>query len=546
MNQFEQTGGLKPPRSYHNLSSEKKFTCDMGMIIPVFAREMVPGDTFQLSAKTVIRLQPLVSPVLHEISAYAHAFFVPYRLLTDKARIFSEFTPDQLNYWESFITGGKTGTTPSDIDSELVWTPTDVAQMDKYTLWDYLGYPMHYNGETSNVTPPYIYQVNRPLKWKKWAYNLIYNEYFRDETLDNPSSLENWQIHFANWKKDYFTAALPFQQRGLAPAVPIAGGAGITVPTLDLNTLYNSESNSVNIRVPFDHILTVHDGGVKGTIPSMPSPTEVNNARTNWANYWEGARANLSSEGISVSDLRATVQLQKFLERNARGGYRYIEFLQEHFGQSPRDSRLQRPEYVGGVKFPIITSEVVQTSSTDDTSPQGNLAGHGIAVDMNRLGSYTADEYGVLMITFFIRPKSCYQQGMPREDLRRSRYDYYFPEFAHLSEQAIYTAEIFGEVEDYGNYPQDRQIFGYQGRYDELRTAFDTVAGDMRDKFDFWHLARSFENAPALNDDFIRCIPSKRIFAVHDEHGFVVSFGTECEAIRPIPSIAEPGLVDHF
>ena len=245
---------------------------------------------------------------------------------------------------------------------------------------------------------------------------------------------------------------------------------------------------------------------------------------------------------FDVNDLRTVFQLQKWAERNARAGVRYTEFLQAHYGVSPRDARLQRPEFIGATQSPLIVSEVLQTSSTDTTSPQGNLAGHGITADANRIGSYRVEEFGIIMTVMCIVPKPAYQQGINRQWMRRTRYDFYSPEFAHLSEQGIETSELY--LTD--DHDVNSTLFGYQGRYNEMRYASDRIAGSLRDTLDYWHLGRKFDDVPLLNGSFITMTPSKRIFAVQDEPGFIVSYGNNITAVRPLPVIAEPGLIDHF
>ena len=231
------------------------------------------------------------------------------------------------------------------------------------------------------------------------------------------------------------------------------------------------------------------------------------------------------------------------MERNARAGARYTEFLKSHFGVSPRDERLDRPEYCGGTKTSVIVSEVLQTSSTDQTTPQGNLAGHGISAASQKACKYRVQEFGVIMGIFSVVPRTAYQQGIDRQWLRRTRYDFYSPEFAHLSEQAIEQAEILATDTEADN----TKIFGYQGRYDEMRVKRSMVCGQMRETFDYWHLGRIFDpqDPPELNEDFVTCIPDKRIFAVPGEPGLIVNIGNNVKAVRPLPSMSQPGFIDH-
>lgn len=269
---------------------------------------------------------------------------------------------------------------------------------------------------------------------------------------------------------------------------------------------------------------------------STADPDYLTNAKA----FFNDNTVDLSvASTFDIADLRLAFQIQKWMERNARAGVRYTEFLKSHFGISPRDERLDRPEYIGGSKVPIIISEVLQTSSTDATTPQGNLAGHGITVSDAYCGKYLAQEYGLIIGIMSVMPRSAYSQGINRQWLRRTKYDFYFPEFANLSEQAILKAEILAKDAD-STHNQD--IFGYQGRYDEMRTKQSLVCGDMRSTFDYWHLGRQFNagSPPALNADFIKCVPRKDVFAVPSEPGLIVSFGNIIKAFRPLPYISNP------
>ena len=490
MNPFDLIGSLKPGKSTFDLSYDKKLTCDMGQLIPVVCDEMVPGDVFRLGNELVIRFQPLVAPVLHEINAYIHYFFVPYRILDDA--------------WEEFITGGKDGAYAGLLPR---WEPTDTTIG---SLWDFLGFP-------TGVDPDGAYPIDYPRR----AYNRVYNEYYRDENLQVEVLETNESILNRAWEKDYFTSALPWQQRGIAPSLPISG---ITSAEFSASA-FGTQTAVGNVSITASN--TMNAGGA------------ANN------NYLKAAldknSVDLSSATtFNVADLRLAFQIQKWMERNARAGVRYTEFLGAHFGVSPRDDRLQRPEYIGGSKSSVIVSEVLQTSETS-TSPQGNLAGHGLVADMTHIGSYRAQEFGILIGMMSIMPKPSYQQGINRQWLRRSRLEFYFPEFSNLSEQAIERAEIYAS----GVEAENRTIFGYQGRYDEMRTKQNMVCGLMRTDFDYWHLGRQFGSAPLLNSAFITCVPRKDIFAAPSEPGLIVDVGNKIMAIRPMPLQSNPGLIDH-
>lgn len=493
--QYKRVASLNPRRSVFNLSYEKKFTCDMGQLIPVMCDEVVPGDIFKLGSQAVIRFQPLLAPVLHEINMYVHYYFVPYRLLWDQ--------------WEDFITGGVQGTDTSVLPR---WTPTNYAVN---SLWDYFGFPL--------LVPTGAL----PMDFPRRAYNLVYNEYYRDETLQTEVALTNETILRRNWEKDYFTSSLPWQQRGVAPALPISGTTSAQWPTAWF------------VQDTFTPNIGVNPSAATGTLHGF-GDTAL--GRQNAIDFFNSNSVDLSAaSAFDIADLRLAFQIQKWMERNARAGVRYTEFLKAHFGVSPRDDRLQRPEYIGGSKSPVIVSEVLQTSSTDTTTPQGNMAGHGISVNDAYCGSYRADEFGLIIGIMSVMPKPAYQQGIDRQWLRRTKYDFYFPEFCNLSEQAIERAELYASTVE----AENLTIFGYQGRYDELRVKRNMVVSEMRSTFDYWHLARQFSSAPLLNESFIQCVPRKDIFAVQNVPGLIVSFANLIKAIRPVPVTAEPGLIDH-
>lgn len=548
---FNRVKAYRPKRSVFDLSYEKKFTCDMGQLIPVVCDEMVPGDKFYLSNEIVMRMQPLVAPILHSIDVYVHYFFVPYRLL------FAD--------WETFITRGIDG---NQTPAQPVWQPT---KNGVGTLWDYFGFPI-------GVSPAGAFPVDYP----RLAYNLVYNEYYRDETLmPDGVPLNNEDVLYRAWEKDYFTSALPFQQRGTAPALPISGFTSARWDN-DVMTNWLRWANTANGQV-YDataqaftarNMVRTSQNFSSDSISNATSTnalidmqSRLNSMRSDTRKIFinpegvpddsataQGFRAPIRARDINantvdlsrattfdVNDLRLAFQIQKWMERNARSGARYTEFLRAHFGVAPRDERLQRPQYIGGSYAPVIISEVLKTSTTDNVSPQGNMAGHGISVARSRGGSFFSTEYGLVLGLMSIMPRSNYMQGINRQWLRRTSFDYYSPEFAHLSEQGIEMAELYAT----NDAQQNTEIFGFQSRFSEMRFKPSLICGELRQKYSYWHLARIFATKPLLNSDFVLCKPDKRIFAVQNEPGFIVSFGNNIKAIRPLPVFGEPGFIDH-
>lgn len=529
MRPFQSVGGLKPRLTKWNLSYTKKFTTDMGKLIPIMCDECVPGDVWKIGNQCVIRFQPLLAPVLHEVSVYTHYFFVPYRLLWED--------------WEAFITGGDdgsfSGTLPSVYDLQHSSGVNPAQYYNLGTLSDYLYNLVPYSGVpgwTSDGLASVGYDTICAFPIQ--AYNLIWNEYYRDENVDAETALDNPFVLRRRWKKDYFTSALPWRQRGVAPALPVS------------TTIHNLWTDQTWTAYGF-----TDDGewirSSAGTTDGQPfiSPTYGGVSQVNERINAKMAAGLGNVSGVStsfdVNDLRLAFQLQKWLERSARAGARYTEALRAHFGVSPSDDRLQRPEYIGGTKQGVVFSEVLQTSATGQTgaeTPQGNLAGHGLVADSGFAGKYRVKEYGLIMGIMSVVPKSTYSYGINRQWLRETRYDFYWPEFAHLGEQAIQFREIW---ENFSSLADAKGIFGYQGRYDEMRYKPSTVHSGMRKTFDYWHLSREFSSCPHLNSDFLECNPSKRIFAVQDEDTLIVNFANVLTALRPIPYIAEPGLIDH-
>lgn len=549
---FNKVYGNKPRRNAFNLSFSVKTTMEMGKLYPICIQEMVPGDTFKLGNEVVINLQPMNAPAYINLNWYCYAFFVPYRVLWDK--------------WEEFITKGQDGDTTIELPKfERNQYITDSA-FRYNTLWDYFGFP-------TGVVPS---GLSAPIDFPWRAYNLIWNEYFRDENLQDPVGADpadktvafNTDILNVNWGKDYFTGALPFSQRGTASALPITSDLSKS-NDLMLNSLLEVGINESG-KVGFSQLNTkLYDvpgvaggtfklGGLDDKIPNGETPIVAG------GNNGSGALStpiDLSGTIVSttadVEDLRMMFAIQRWQEINARGGVRYTEFLRAQYGTSPRDERLQRPEFIGGCKSPIIVQNVLQQSNADNASVSqktlvGTKYGQGMTADVNNLGTYYASEFGVMMIVAFLRPKTSYMQGINRQWLKNNTFDFFNPLFTSLGEQEVLNEEIFaksGDSDPLKDKNSNRSIWGYEARYNEMRYNADLVTGKMRPNkqtgeasFDYWHLGRYFDTLPNLNGEFLKCNPDKRIFQATDEVGFICHIGNRIKALRPLPYMAVPHL----
>ncbi len=540
----------RPRRNAFNLSYESKLTLNMGELVPIMCMPVVPGDKFRVKTESLVRLAPLVAPMMHRVNVFTHYFFVPNRLVW--------------NQWEDFITKGADGedipVLPSFRLSPDLVSSNPSQLFGDGTLWDYLGLPSlkgiggaeFPNPSPNGVSVPQNYRVSSlPFR----AYQLIYNEYYRDQNLTEPvdiSLLSGFEdtLHALNllqlrrraWEKDYFTSALPWLQRGPEVSVPIQGSGD----TLDVKYFGNTGKNQLwmdsNRRdfengVAYDSVFSAENsvkaarlvavnGGVNNRAPELnPNGT---------------LKVRVDEMGININDLRTSSALQRWFERNARGGSRYIEQILSHFGVRSSDARLQRPQFLGGGRMPISVSEVLQTSSTDETSPQANMAGHGISAGINNGFKHYFEEHGYIIGIMSITPRSGYQQGVPRDFTKFDNMDFYFPEFAHLSEQEIKNQELFvSEDTEYNN-----GTFGYTPRYAEYKYHQSEAHGDFRGNLSFWHLNRIFEDKPNLNTTFVECKPSNRVFATSEteDDKFWVQMYQDVKALRLMPKYGTPML----
>nr|QJB19969.1 MAG: major capsid protein [Microvirus sp.] len=504
----------RPKRNVFDLSHERKLSLNMGDLVPIMVQDVVPGDKFQVSSEILMRLAPLISPVMHRVNVYTHYFFVPNRLIW--------------NAWEDFITGGENGNL-APVFPKISFTTTDYTAglLKAGSLADYLGIP-------HAGSAPYKFKAVSALPFR--AYQMIYNDYYRDQNLTpkidfgiGSTELDGYDtaeiaklatLRKRVWEKDYFTSALPWAQRGGEVSLPT------TVDYLDISKMVKSDGSNLSA--------DEYAAG-KGSVDS-------NNMQAQGAGADNDASIRIENiEGIDVTinDLRRSIKLQEWLEKNARGGSRYIEQILSHFGVISSDARLQRAEYLGGGKQPVVISEVLNTTGTEDL-PQGNMAGHGISVGSSNRFKKTFEEHGFVIGIMSVLPRTAYQQGMERQWLKFDKFDYFWPEFANLGEQVIDSDEIHW---DWGTNEAPVE-FGYQSRYAEYKFKNSSVHGEFRNTLNHWHLGRIFDTRPGLNQTFIESNPSHRIFAVDDPevHKLYCQIFNNVRAIRPMPVFGTPTL----
>nr|WCD56441.1 MAG: major capsid protein [Microviridae sp.] len=499
--------------------------------------EVYPGDVYKIGAAAHIECMPLVAPCMSDLDCYAHTFFVPNRL------IYGVDTNDGKPIWEKFITGDEDGLYDTPLPA---WSPSwSSTEFSSGKIWDAVGNPVAHTGTPKTWTPLVPSGVDVSIAPRN-AYNMIWNAFYRDENLQTEVALTNEDLLYADWRKDYFTSALEFQQRGLTPALPISG-------LLPLQ--YDTSAQASTSLFPGIVGGVANGLGVTGTAPNLSATDTGDDAQSLFAVGGANASHKLAyvnlgnSVTFTIHDLRLAFAQQRLMELSARSGVRYTEWLHANFGANPTDARLDRPEYIGGCKIPVMISPVVQTSGTQNNTgtqltPQGHKAGIGSGNGSQKIGNYRGLEHGVLITLMSIRPKASYHQGVNKQWLRQSRWSYYNPAFANISEVGVFNCEIYTDPSD----GLDSEMFGFQTPWNEMRAKQNIVSGAIHDQFNYWSLFRDFASRPALNADFISLNHPEeynRIFAVQNEDHFIVAWSNILDAYRPIPATGEPGLIDH-
>lgn len=502
----------KPKLSVFDLSHEVKMSCQMGDLVPILCMEVVPSDRVRINNEIFMRFQPLLSPMMQRVDLTCHTFFVPWRILW----------PNWEKYW--------TNTKLDDTDALPVFPFIQYsAATAQEKLGNYLGLP-HVNDMPAVGAVPVSAMAFA-------AYQCCFSELYRDQNLmqeveweliDGLNPVTELQLlRRRAWEHDYFTACLPFAQKGDAVELPL--GNFNDVPVL----INATHIDPTQVAFQWDGVIqsagTPATAGVETGTPIQGTPPTIGLAEL------YARTSDLVTEAALINDLRRAFRLQEWLEKNARGGTRYIEAIRSHFGITSSDKRFQRPEYITGYKKPVQISEVLNTAGSVD--PVGTMSGHGIAAVRGNRGSFFVEEHGYIITIMSVLPRTAYFQGVPKMFSKITHpTENLYPSFVHLGEQAVLNKEL------YVNHSDPDGEFGYLPMYAEYRYMHSRVAGDMASSLDFWHQARKFDTEPVLDAAFVTSDPTQRVFAVTgtEEDKLICHIYNEIKAVRPLPKYGTP------
>jgi len=505
---FSELPRVGTPRSSFNRSHGLKTTFDADDLVPIFADEVIPGDTINLDLTAFARMATPINPIMDNMFMDTFFFEVPYRLIWDNSK---KFFGEQTNPGDS-------------IDYTVPIINSDATGYANQSIHDYFGLP-------TQVLNSYEHSA----LWHR-AYNLIWNEWFRDQNLQNslavstgdgPDLYTGYTLQKRGKRHDYFTSCLPWPQKGDSVSIPLGSSATIYTDGAANSTLsiYSSvQSNDVEIDTATTDAL-VGSTGQPGTSKLYADLT--------------------SATAATINELRQAFQVQKLLERDARGGTRYKEIILNHFGVTSPDARQMRPVYLGGGSSPVNVTPIAQNSESGIT-PQGNLAAFATAGLHNHGFTKSFTEHSVIIGLVNVRADLTYQQGLERMFSRSTRYDFYWPTLAQIGEQSVLNKEIFTT-----GLAADETVFGYQERYAEMRYKASKITGKFRSNdaasLDPWHLSEEFSSAPSLNSTFIQSTtPLDRAIAVPAEPHFIFDGYFDMKHVRPMPLYGVPGMIDHF
>lgn len=554
---FEKIKLIRPRRSVFRENNTVRTTLRIGQVIPSMWREMVPGDTFHLGQVAQVELMPMVAPTKGDLYLESVAFFVAYDTLAiDDESKFTDILATITDVSQA-VPIPKWSLDKTDLDSDSKMKSTHLE-----TLWDKFGFPLD--------LPATLDDEVTPIAYLQRSYNLCYNEYVRDENLDTEVSLENNEILTCCYKKDLFTSAFTSPQKGDPVYIPLSGTASTSWNEDIINTVvgllstYKFYSATTNNRHYEQGPVDVGSASIGNAwYDPQTVTTTLPNVTATAGTLVEGASPGLkqtSKLGLKIDEelfnllndntvdlshiltfdieqLRVANKLQKWLERNQLAGSRTKEYLLANYGIAPSDETLQRPVFLGRLRTPIMVSSVTSSVETTNT-PQGTKSGNGIGTNAVKFKSWTCKEPGLLLVLSFVRPKAAYSQGINRQWIKKTIYDYFNPIFANLGQQEIYNAEIYAQGSS-----ADKQIFGYTERNQELKTVPDVVTGSLRadQNLRVWSIARNFNSLPALDSEFIHVNPSDYdyLFALENYPHAVVTFHNIVKAIRPVPKFSQ-------